>query len=110
MSIYDINIKTYKQDFTITEGNKQINGEVHTDFKVINQILDLIPNKCFKDPTLKWLDPCAGRGYFCMILYKRLFKALKQSFPNVVERHNHITSNMIYMIELNSTFKGMEFV
>ena len=104
MSIYDINIKTYKQDFTITEGNKQINGEVHTDFKVINQMLDLIPNKCFKDPTLKWLDPCAGRGYFCMILYKRLFKALKQSFPNVVERHNHITSNMIYMIELNSTF------
>ena len=104
MSIYDINIKTYKQDFTITEGNKQINGEVHTDFKVINQMLDLIPNKCFKDPTLKWLDPCAGRGYFCMILYKRLFKALKESFPNVVERHNHITSNMIFMIELNSTF------
>ena len=36
MSVYDINIDTYLQDFTITEGNKEKNGEVHTDFKIIN--------------------------------------------------------------------------
>ena len=53
MSVYDIDINTYEQDFTITEGNKEINGEVHTSFKIINEMLDLIPNKCFKDPTLK---------------------------------------------------------
>ena len=56
MSVYDIDINTYEQDFTITEGNKEINGEVHTSFAIINEMLDLIPNKCFKDPTLKWLD------------------------------------------------------
>ena len=27
MSVYDIDINTYEQDFTITEGNKEINGK-----------------------------------------------------------------------------------
>ena len=104
MSVYDIDINTYEQDFTITEGNKEINGEVHTSFAIINEMLDLIPNKCFKDPTLKWLDPCAGRGYFCIILYKRLFEGLKNFYPDDKQRHNHIITNMIYMTEINSTF------
>ena len=104
MSVYDINIDTYLQDFTITEGNKEKNGEVHTDFKIINDMLDLIPNKYFKDPTLKWLDPCAGRGYFCIILYKKLFQGLKEFYPDDKKRHNHITSYMLHMVELNSTF------
>ena len=52
--------------------------EVHTDFKIVEKMLNLIPVRYFKDPTLKWLDPCAGRGYFAMILYKKLFNHLKQ--------------------------------
>ena len=83
MSVYDIDINTYEQDFTITEGNKEINGEVHTSFKIINEMLDLIPNKCFKDPYIKMVRPCAGRGYFCIILYKRLFEGLKNFFLTI---------------------------
>jgi hypothetical protein len=104
MSVYDINIETYSQDFTITEGNKEKNGEVHTDFKIINDMLDLIPNKYFKNPTLRWLDPCAGRGYFCIVLYKKLFQGLKEFYPDDKKRHNHITSYMLHMVELNSIF------
>ena len=104
MSVYDINIDTYTQDFTITDGNKEKNGEVHTDFKIINDMLDLIPNKYFKNPTLRWLDPCAGRGYFCIILYKKLFQGLKEFYPDDKKRHTHITSYMLHMVEFNSTF------
>tara|TARA_B100001093_G_scaffold520256_1_gene613996 strand:+ start:10812 stop:12143 length:1332 start_codon:yes stop_codon:yes gene_type:complete len=104
MSVFDINIDEFKQDFTITDGNKYNNGEVHTDFKLVNEMLDLIPNKYFKNPNLKWLDPCAGRGYFGIILYKRLFEGLKDLYPDTIERHNHITGYMLHMNELNSTF------
>ena len=104
MSVYDIDINTYEQDFTITEGNKEINGEVHTSFEIINEMLDLIPNKYFENPNLKWLDPCTGRGYFCIVLYKRLFEGLKNFYPDDKQRHNHIITNMIFMTEINSTF------
>jgi hypothetical protein len=91
-----------EQDFQTK--NKAKNGEVHTDFKLINSMLDLIPKKCFTNPTLKWLDPCAGRGYFGIVLYKRLFSSLKEIFPDEEKRHAHIIEQMIYMIEINIEF------
>ena len=70
MSIKTIDLSVFKQDFTIKNNNKQTFGEVHTDFKIVEKMLNLIPVRYFKDPTLKWLDPCAGRGYFAMVLLK----------------------------------------
>lgn len=102
MNIFGIDIETFEQDFKTN--NKEKNGEVHTDFKLINDMLDLIPKKCFTNPTLKWLDPCAGRGYFGMVLYKRLFLSLKKVIPDEKERHTHIVEQMIYMIEVNIEF------
>ena len=104
MSIFFTDISNIKQDFSSTKKNKKLNGEVHTDFKLINKMLDLIPNKYYRNPSLKWLDPCSGRGYFAMVLYKRLFRSLSRVFPNVQERHDHIITNMIYIIELNSDY------
>ncbi len=75
--------------FTSTEGNKDKNGEVHTDFKLIHDMLNLIPKKCFENPTFKWLDPCAGRGYFGMVLYKKLFKGLENFFPDEKQRQSY---------------------
>ena len=104
MSIFDIDLETYVQNFNSTKENKELYGEVHTDFKLIHKMLNLIPRKYFKNPTLKWLDPCTGRGYFAMVLYKKLFSSLSKVFPEVHERHDHIISNMIYLIELNSDY------
>ena len=80
MSINSINLSTFKQTFIVDEQNKKMYGEVSTDFHLVNSILDLLPPRLFKDPNLKWLDPCAGRGYFSMVLYKRLFKSLQRNF------------------------------
>ena len=57
MSIKTIDLSVFKQDFTIKNNNKQTFGEVHTDFKIVEKMLNLIPVRYFKDPTLKWLDP-----------------------------------------------------
>jgi tRNA1(Val) A37 N6-methylase TrmN6 len=101
MSIELLDIQKYIQNFDIFNNNKEIFGEVHTDFSLIYKILNLIPNKEFKNPNKKWLDPCAGRGYFMIILYKKLFFSLRNVIKNNSDRHNHIIQNMIYMIEIN---------
>ena len=77
---------------------------MHTDFVLINDMLKLIPLKYYKNPNLKWLDPCCGRGYFTMILYKKLFESLQGIIPDQQKRHDHIICNMIYMIEINPIY------
>lgn len=98
MSIFSLHINSFKQDFS--SKNKDSLGEVHTDFKLIENMLNLIPVKYYKNPNLKWLDPCCGRGYFTIILYKKLFRHLTV-IENLELRHKHIIENMIYMVEIN---------
>ena len=102
MSIKLINIDEFKQDFEVSQKNKSFYGEVRTDFKLIDKMLNLIPQSLFYLPHKKWLDPCCGNGYFMMCLYKKLFFTLSESFPDEDERHCHIVSNMLYMIEINN--------
>ena len=104
MSIKDINIHTYSQKFDLPKHYKMEFGAVNTDFKLVNQILNLLPLHLFADPTLKWLDPCVGSGYFSMVLYKRLFVSLQTQIKSPIKRHNHIINNMIWMIELNTNY------
>jgi tRNA1(Val) A37 N6-methylase TrmN6 len=99
MSIYSLDILTFKQYFE--SKNKEMYGEVSTDFILVRKILDLLPEHLFSNPHLKWLDPCAGKGYFPIILYKRLFKSLQNKIKAPRKRHRHIIQNMIYMVELN---------
>jgi|SaaInlStandDraft_1057018.scaffolds.fasta_scaffold42656_2 tRNA1(Val) A37 N6-methylase TrmN6 len=101
MSIYNKNIDTFIQKFDVSAHNKHTHGEVNTDFILINKILDLLPQELYADKTKKWLDPCCGKGYFTIILYKRLFKSLSKQIQNPLKRHKHIIENMIYMIEIN---------
>ena len=101
MSIIDLELDTYKQNFESKAINKEMYGEVHTDFVLVHKILDLLPGYIFTNPNLKWLDPCAGRGYFPMILYKRLFISLQNTIKDPKKRHDHIITNMIYMVEIN---------
>jgi hypothetical protein len=85
-----------------TRENKDLYGEVFTPFNLINKILNLIPEKVFENPSLKWLDPGAGSGNFSIILYFKLFESLSEKIPEIEERKKHIIKNMIYMIELRS--------
>ena len=96
MSIRTLDMHT--QFFSVSLQNKHKYGEVNTDYALIYKILALIPIHKFKDPTLKWLDPCCGSGYFSIVLYKLLFKYLPFDED---KKHNHIITNMIYMIEIN---------
>ena len=52
--------------------NKELYGEVYTPLYFVKKILDNIPDKIFKDPLLKWLDPGCGSGNFSIVLYFKL--------------------------------------
>ena len=66
MSIVDIDLHNYKQEFVVQKFNKEHYGEVNTDFILASDILELIPLEVFKNKELKWLDPYFY-GYFTMV-------------------------------------------
>ena len=102
MSIVEISIKDYKQEFE-TSKNKEKLGAVNTDFELISKMLEVIPKSKFKNPDLKWLDPCCGGGYFMIVLFHKLYKSLEDSIPNNIERKKHIIEKMLYMVEINNS-------
>ena len=75
-------------------------GIIYTPVVLVQQILDLIPEKYFKDPKLHWLDIGAGTGAFSIVLYKRLFQGLQGVIGDSDKRHHHIITNMMYMVEI----------
>jgi len=81
--------------------NKEILGEVQTDFSLIRMMLDLIPGEKWSDPSLVWLDPACGRGNFMISVYNRLFLSLQTIIPDDITRKLHIIENMLHMVEIN---------
>jgi len=75
-------------------------GIVYTPDNLVDEILDLIPEKYFKIKDLTWLDIGAGKGAFSLNLYNRLIKNLSDQFENTEECKQHIIKNMLFMIEI----------
>ena len=78
---------------------KEQYGDIQTDYKLINIMLDMFLGEVFSNKNNKWLDPCCGYGYFHEKLYGRLFNNLKGI--NEEDKHDHILENMLYFKEIN---------
>jgi hypothetical protein len=83
------------------EIEKKEYGEVFTPMKLVNEMLDKLPEKVWTDKTLKWLDPATGMGNFPIAVYLRLMEGLKDEIKDMKARKKHILENMLYMSELN---------
>jgi len=90
-----------KQDLSINIENKHKYGEVHTPYTLIEQMFSLLPASIFSDPSKKWLDPGAGRGYFSLFLFEKLMVGLSTLFPDETARRTHILTHMLWMVEIN---------
>ena len=90
-----------EQNLLINEENKLMYGEVHTPYILINQMFSLLPEEVFEDPTKRWLDPGAGRGFFSLFLFNKLMTTLSSKILDTKQREEHILTHMIWMIELN---------
>ena len=103
MSIFKTKLNNYTQNFNVSKQNKSLYGEVRTDFKLIKDMFQLIPDEILKNPSLKWCDPCCGNGYFSIFLYFQLFKNLTE-IKSLKKRHVNII-NMMTMVEINKEYQ-----
>ena len=103
MSIKNINILEYKQNFIVSKEDKLKYGEIYTPFSLIEQMFNLFDPIVFSQKDKKWLDPGAGTGYFSIYLFDKLNKGLISVIPNEEERKSHIIENMIYIIEIKES-------
>ena len=103
MSIYTIDLQTFKQDCKVSKTDKLEYGEIYTPFAFIKQMLDLFDPAVFQDPSKTWLDVGAGQGYFSMILFSLLNMGLAFIIKEETARKTHIVQKMLYMVELKES-------
>lgn len=70
--------------------------EVFTPPKLVNEILDTLPQELFKSPDTKFLDPCCKSGVFLREIAKRLIEGLEDKIPDLEKRLDHIFKNQLY--------------
>lgn len=78
------------------------NDAIFTPPRVVNAVLDLLPEHVWKDPNLRWLDPASKTGVFPREITKRLMVGLADVFPDEQERLNHILYKMVFAIATES--------
>ena len=100
MSIYTIDLQTFKQDCKVSKTDKLEYGEIYTPFAFIKQMLDLFDPAVFQDPSKTWLDVGAGQGYFSMLLFSLLNVGLAFIIKEETARKTHIVQKMLFMVEL----------
>ena len=76
------------------------NDEVFTPPKLVNEILDMLPQELFLSTETTFLDPVTKSGVFLREIAKRLNDGLKDQIPNQQERINHIFTKQIFGIAI----------
>ncbi len=76
------------------------NDEVFTPPKLVNEILDMLPQELFESKTTTFLDPVSKSGVFLREIADRLMKGLENIIPDKQERANHIFQNQIFGIAI----------
>lgn len=74
--------------------------EVFTPPKLVNEILDMLPQELFESPDTKFLDPGCKSGVFLREITKRLMIGLEKQIPNKKKRKEHILKEQIYGVAI----------
>lgn len=75
--------------------------EVFTPPAFARGMLDHLPDRVWRDPSLKWLDPCTKSGIFLYEAAQRLMEGLKSEIPDYRDRREHIYRNMLYGVAIS---------
>jgi site-specific DNA-methyltransferase (adenine-specific) len=76
------------------------NDEVFTPPKLVNEILDMLPQELFESKQTTFLDPVTKSGVFLREIAKRLNDGLTDQIPDQQERVNHIFTKQLYGIAI----------
>lgn len=76
------------------------NDEVFTPPKLVNEILDLLPQEIWSDKNATFLDPVSKSGVFLREIAKRLMIGLEKAIPDKQKRINHIFKNQLFGVAI----------
>lgn len=76
------------------------NDEVFTPPTLANQVLDMLPQELFCDPTTTFVDPFCKSGVFLREIVKRLDHGLASQIPDRQKRIDHIMHRQVFGIAL----------
>lgn len=89
----------YVEFFDILETINNVgNDEVFTPRKVVDMMLDSLPEEIWHNPDYRWLNPASKTGIFEREIAIRLDEGLKDIIPDTETRRKHILQNMIFSI------------
>lgn len=76
--------------------------EVFTPPKLVNDILDMLPETIWSDKNATFLDPVCKSGVFLREIVKRLIDGLEKEIPDINERVNHICQKQVFGIAITT--------
>ena len=76
------------------------NDEVFTPPKLVNEMLDMLPQELFQNKETTFLDPVTKSGVFLREIAKRLNIGLKDQISDQQERINHIFTKQVYGVAI----------
>ena len=74
--------------------------EVRTPPRLVNTMLDLLPEHVWTDPKGRWFDPTCKTGVFPREITKRLMVGLETEFPDQRDRLEHILKKMVFGVAI----------
>ena len=74
--------------------------EVFTPPEIANDMLDMLPQELFRDPTTTFLDPGCKSGVFLKEIAKRLIDGLAVQIPDLQERIDHIFHKQLFGVAI----------
>ncbi|QEN04765.1 restriction endonuclease [Thiospirochaeta perfilievii] len=94
-----LNSDNYNPDVLTCLANLS-NDEVFTPPKLVNEILDMLPQELFKSSSTTFLDPVTKSGVFLREIGKRLIEGLEQEIPDLQHRLDHIFTKQLFGIAI----------
>ncbi len=89
----------YVERFDILETINNVgNDEVFTPRKVVDMMLNSLPEEVWHNPDYRWLNPASKTGIFEREIAIRLDEGLKNIIPDTETRRKHILQDMIFSI------------
>jgi hypothetical protein len=78
---------------------KQKNAEIPTPVKLVDEMLEKVPEEFWKTPH-KVLEPCCGKGNFVLGIFDKFYKGLAYIYEDEIERCRVIITECLYYADI----------
>ena len=90
-----------EKHFIPTNDEKKQNAEVPTPAKLVDEMLNTMPEEFWKKPH-KVFEPCCGKGNFVLGIFDKFYKGLEEMYPDEIDRCRVIMTECIYYADLTA--------